>query len=42
MYFYNKILRGDYSAVPYKTRMNKEEAWEFAERIMNKVYLEYC
>jgi len=37
MHLYNKILRRDYSAIPYKTRMNKEEVWEFAERILNEL-----
>ena len=37
MHFYNQILKRDISSVPYKTKMNKEEVWEFAERILNKL-----
>ncbi|MCL0069336.1 flavodoxin domain-containing protein [Dehalococcoidia bacterium] len=37
MHFYNKMLKRDYSAIPYKTKMNKEEVWAFAERILNKL-----
>jgi len=37
MHFYNKMLKRDYSAVPYKTKMNKEEVWDFAERIARKL-----
>jgi len=37
MHFYNKILGRNYSAVPYRSKMNKEEVWEFAERIINKL-----
>jgi len=37
MHFYNKVLGRDYSSVPYRTKMNKEEVWEFAERIINKL-----
>jgi len=37
MHFYNQILSKNYSAVPYRTKMNKEEVWEFAERIINKL-----
>ena len=37
MYFYNKILKKGYPAVPYKTKMNKEEAWDFAAKILSKL-----
>jgi menaquinone-dependent protoporphyrinogen IX oxidase len=37
MHFYNQILKKNVSDVPYKTKMNKEEVWDFAERIMNKL-----
>jgi len=37
MIFYNKILRRDYTSVPYRTNMNKEEAWNFAEKIREKL-----
>lgn len=37
MHFYNKMLGRDYSAIPYKTRMNKEEVWDFTERILNRL-----
>ena len=37
MHFYNKMLKRDYSTIPYKTKMNKEEVWAFAERILNKL-----
>jgi len=37
MYFYNKILKRNYSKVPYKTKMNKEEVWAFAEKILSKL-----
>jgi menaquinone-dependent protoporphyrinogen oxidase len=35
--FYNKMLKRNYTTVPYKTKMNKEEVWKFAERILNKL-----
>ena len=37
MYFYNQILKKGYTAIPYNTKMNKEEAWVFAERILSKL-----
>lgn len=37
MHFYNKMLKRDYSAVPYRTKMNKEEVWAFVERSLNKL-----
>jgi len=37
MYFYNKVLKRNYSEVPYKTKMNKEEVWAFAEKILSKL-----
>jgi len=37
MHFYNRILKRNISGLPYKTRMNKEEVWDFAERILNKL-----
>ncbi|MCD6570326.1 MAG: hypothetical protein J7L53_06455 [Deltaproteobacteria bacterium] len=37
MLFYNKMLKRNYTAVPYRTKMNKEEVWTFAERILNKL-----
>ena len=37
MYFYNKILKRNYSTIPYITKMNKEEVWAFAEKILSKL-----
>ncbi len=37
MHFYNRILHRNYSTPPYRTMMNKQEVWEFAERIINKL-----
>ena len=37
MHFYNQILKRDISSVPYRTKMNKEEGWKFAERILKKL-----
>ena len=37
MYFYNKVLHRDYAKVPYKTKMNKEEVWAFAEKILSRL-----
>ncbi|KPJ66785.1 MAG: hypothetical protein AMJ45_03570, partial [Syntrophobacter sp. DG_60] len=34
MHFYNKILYRNYTEVPYRTKMNKEEVWAFAEKIL--------
>lgn len=34
MHFYNKILHRNYTEVPYRTKMNKEEVWAFAEKIL--------
>jgi menaquinone-dependent protoporphyrinogen oxidase len=37
MHLYNKILGRDYPDIPYKTRMNKEEVWDFAGIILSKL-----
>ncbi len=37
MIFYNKMLKRNYAAIPFRTKMNKEEVWEFAERILSKL-----
>jgi len=37
MWFYNKMLKRNYSKVPHKTKMNKEEVWAFAEKILSKL-----
>ncbi len=37
MHFYNQILHRNYSTPPYRTMMNKQEAWEFAEQILKKL-----
>lgn len=37
MHFYNKILHRSYTEVPYKTKMNKEEVWNFAEKILSRL-----
>ncbi|HDD45062.1 MAG TPA: hypothetical protein ENG63_09440 [Candidatus Desulfofervidus auxilii] len=37
LYFYNKILKKNYTSVPYRTMMQKQEVWEFIERLINKL-----
>jgi menaquinone-dependent protoporphyrinogen oxidase len=37
MHFYNQMLKRNYSQVPYKTKMSKEEVWAFAEKLLNKL-----
>lgn len=37
MIFYNKMLKRNYTSIPYRTMMNKEEVWAFAEKILNRL-----
>ena len=37
LHFYNVMLKRNYQTVPFKTMMNKEEAWVFAERLLHKL-----
>ncbi len=34
LWFYQKVLRQQIDKVPYKTMLNKQEAWAFAEKIL--------
>lgn len=34
MFFYNKILKRNLTAVPYVTHMNKEAVWAYAEKVV--------
>lgn len=37
MHFYNKILKRNITQVPYITKMNKAEVWEFVERVLARL-----
>ena len=37
MTFYNKILKRNLTEVPYRTLMNKPEAWEFVEKALSRL-----